>query len=175
MQLPHTCLEQIVDRDRLVVMPDDTGDVCVLTIGAGLLMATVDLVHDNGGLVHCAADLGGLRPEQIASAVDWAAATVPHKLVIYHAWHSRGSCVPVAEELALSAARQPPGLPGYADVLYRLRGYDDLLANRRLVDLAAHWEIDGLVMAVRDWCTKERMGDAAWLQITASRPPHAYK
>ncbi|WP_166486562.1 ATP-grasp domain-containing protein [Blastococcus saxobsidens] len=95
------------------------GNVAVVTSGAGLGMATVDLVTSQGGRPACLVDLGGtvFRGPDVLTAVLAAVGRVQPDIVFVNVFLQAGPC----DDLARALRRAGPELFP-ADLVLRLRG-----------------------------------------------------
>lgn len=78
---------------------------CIITVGAGLMQASVDALAALSVPVHCAMDAGRLETAQLGSLVDWATADISHDVVALHVWRSRGTLDDLYPLLELAARR----------------------------------------------------------------------
>lgn len=125
---------------------DADGDVIVVVSGAGLMMATVDMLRDAGVRLHAAVDLGG-APLADGSALQRILETVlaaQPRLVFVNAFLHTSSCDQFATRVvaALGACRP-------TDVIVRLRGRGADDARRLLNDARCRVHHD-LAHAIRD-------------------------
>jgi succinyl-CoA synthetase beta subunit len=96
------------------------GDIAAIVSGAGLMMATVDLLVDDGGSVRAAVDLGGLvlREADELSGLIGAIGDLQPKALLINASFQLATCDALARKLAAGLARRPLGIP----IVVRLRG-----------------------------------------------------
>lgn len=106
------------------------GDIVLIVSGAGLMMATLDLVTHAGGAVRAALDLGGLvlrEADELADLVSLVAGLRP-RAVLVNAFFQLATCDALARGLAAGLARTRLDAP----LVVRLRGRERELAHRLL-------------------------------------------
>lgn len=143
---PHEYYERLLRPrfgDEAIPLSPAPG-AAVITVGAGLLMATCDALVGAGVPVHCAVDVGRLPDAQKASLLDWAAWVDQHTCLVVHTWHSRSAASRFVELLQdhypdLLAGRTP------VPVCFRVRGLGEEALPAALVN---HWRIETLIEAV---------------------------
>lgn len=106
--------------DLGAVAVEMSGDIVLVVSGAGLMMATVDLVTQAGGSVRAAIDLGGLvlrEADELADLVGLVADLRP-RAVLVNAFFQLATCDALARGLAAGLARSRLEAP----MVVRLRG-----------------------------------------------------
>lgn len=96
------------------------GDIVLVVSGAGLMMATVDLVTQTGGRVRAAVDLGGLvlrEADELAALVDLVGSLRP-AAVLVNAFFQLATCDALARGLARGLERTTLDVP----MVVRMRG-----------------------------------------------------
>ena len=96
------------------------GEIAAIVSGAGLMMATIDLLTDAGGSLRAAVDLGGLvlrEADEIADLLDAVADLEPRALLV-NAFFQLATCDALARKLAVGMDRRPLPMP----IVVRLRG-----------------------------------------------------
>jgi len=116
------------------------GDIVAIVSGAGLMMATVDLLVDRGGSVRAAVDLGGLvlrEADELADLVV-AVAELRPRAVLVNAFFQLATCDALARKLSAGIATGRLEVP----LVVRLRGREDDEAERLLAPFGVIWEPD---------------------------------
>jgi len=116
------------------------GDIVLIVSGAGLMMATVDLVTQGGGAVRASIDLGGLvlrEAEELAELVGLVAALRP-RAVLVNAFFQLATCDALARGLAQGLERTGLDVP----IVVRLRGRGLDEAHRLLAPFGVTEEPD---------------------------------
>jgi succinyl-CoA synthetase beta subunit len=135
------------------------GDIVAIVSGAGLMMATVDLLADHGGTVRAAVDLGGLvlrEADELADLVV-AVAELRPRAVLVNAFFQLATCDALARKLSVGLATGTLAAP----IVVRLRGREDDEAHRLLAPYGVTWEPDldracsAVVQAARSMTTDE--------------------
>lgn len=96
------------------------GEIAIVTSGAGLGMATVDMVTALGGRVRCLVDLGGnvfTAPDALTAIIGALHALRP-RAVLCNCFFQLARCDTLAAGVAAAFTREPPTYP----VVARLRG-----------------------------------------------------
>ena len=107
---------------------DGGGDIAVITSGAGLLMATVDLLGDRGASFGPLIDLGGLvfgQAEHVPAVLEAVLERRPRRVLISY-FLQLASCMVLAERIVVGVAGTD------AEIVVRQRGVDAVKARQLL-------------------------------------------
>jgi succinyl-CoA synthetase beta subunit len=98
------------------------GTVAIVTSGAGLAMATLDMVVSHGGAARCVVDLGysTLQTKEVLERVVRSVHDLKPSVLLVNAFLQMASCKVLAESVASVLAEAQPSLPAVA----RLVGND---------------------------------------------------
>ncbi len=98
------------------------GAVAIVTSGAGLAMATLDMVVSRGGAARCVVDLGysALQTKDVLERVVQSVQGLKPSVLLVNAFLQMASCKVLAESVASALAEAGPSLP----VVARLAGND---------------------------------------------------
>jgi succinyl-CoA synthetase beta subunit len=117
------------------------GDIVAIVSGAGLMMATVDLIASSGGSLRAAIDLGGLvlrEADELADLLD-AVLSLEPRAVLINAFFQLATCDALARKLAIGLERREETRTPLVMRL-RGRGYEEALGLLKCFELS--WEPD---------------------------------
>jgi len=107
------------------------GDVACVVNGAGLAMATMDLIQHYGGRPANFLDIGGSsNPEKVTVALDIIQADPNVRAILFNIFGGITRCDDVARGILMATEKSPPRLP----IVVRLIGTNDTEARRLLAD-----------------------------------------
>jgi succinyl-CoA synthetase beta subunit len=105
------------------------GDVACVVNGAGLAMATMDLIQHHGGRPANFLDIGGSsNPEKVTTALDIIQADPNVRAILFNIFGGITRCDDVARGILAVIEKAPPRLP----IVVRLIGTNDAEARRLL-------------------------------------------
>jgi len=105
------------------------GDVACVVNGAGLAMATMDLIQHYGGRPANFLDIGGSsNPEKVTVALEIIQADPNVRAILFNIFGGITRCDDVARGILLATEKSPPRLP----IVVRLIGTNDAEARRLL-------------------------------------------
>jgi len=105
------------------------GDVACVVNGAGLAMATMDLVQHYGGKPANFLDIGGSsNPEKVTTALDIIQGDPNVRAILFNIFGGITRCDDVARGILTAIDKNPPKLP----IVVRLAGTNDAEARRML-------------------------------------------
>ncbi len=105
------------------------GDVACVVNGAGLAMATMDLVQHYGGRPANFLDIGGSsNPDKVTTALDIIQADPNVRSILFNIFGGITRCDDVARGILTAIEKSPPRLP----IVVRLVGTNDVEARRML-------------------------------------------
>jgi succinyl-CoA synthetase beta subunit len=109
------------------------GDVACVVNGAGLAMATMDLIQHYGGRPANFLDIGGSsNPEKVTTALDIIQADSNVRSILFNIFGGITRCDDVARGILLATEKSQPRLP----IVVRLIGTNDAEARRLLAGTA---------------------------------------
>lgn len=139
---------------------DPRGHVAVVTSGAGLGMATLDLVHHAGGRARCVIDLGGLvfHPEDVVGRVIEMVAGLEPRVILVNCFLQLASLDRLAAELLVGLAASEFTAP----VVIRADGPDGERVRAGLEDenVTVFTDIDAACRAAVEASAAVTLGDA---------------
>jgi succinyl-CoA synthetase beta subunit len=105
------------------------GDVACVVNGAGLAMATMDLVQHYGGRPANFLDIGGSsNPEKVITALEIIQADAHVRAILFNIFGGITRCDDVAKGLLIAIEKAPPRVP----IVVRLIGTNDVEGRRML-------------------------------------------
>ena len=109
------------------------GDVACVVNGAGLAMATMDLIQHHGGRPANFLDIGGSsNPEKVITALEIIQSDPNVRAILFNIFGGITRCDDVAKGLLQAIATQPPRVP----LVVRLIGTNEDIAREMLKDAA---------------------------------------
>jgi succinyl-CoA synthetase beta subunit len=116
-------------RDRGLSYIQLDGDVACVVNGAGLAMATMDLIQHYGGRPANFLDIGGSsNPDKVTTALEIIQADPHVRAILFNIFGGITRCDDVARGLLQVIEKSPPRLP----IVVRLIGTNDVEARRML-------------------------------------------
>jgi len=118
-------------RERGLTYIQLDGDVACVVNGAGLAMATMDLIQHYGGRPANFLDIGGSsNPEKVTGALEIIQADPNVRAILFNIFGGITRCDDVARGILKATEKSPPRLP----IVVRLIGTNDAEARRLLAD-----------------------------------------